>query len=524
MPVKEYEVLIVGSGHSGGMAANILTQKGFSCLMLNAGPEADLERDRSMKSTYELPYRGFDKPGRLPHVFQANEFNANQWVDEKEVPYTYPEDAPYNWVRVRLLGGRSLFWARQSFRLSNLEFKAAEIDGSGENWPISHEDLAPFYSQVEEIFRVSGRKEGLPQFPDGNFTETTYPPDTESMAHFTTLAKRRGIPVSKNRSAVGKDGLASSINLLLPAALATGKLDIVQNAIVREVSIDKNTGLANGAHFVDRHTGREMHVKAKVVVLAAGCLESTRLLLNSNIANSSGMLGHYLSDQMYGVSVVASVPEARDGKAKLGLMGGGAFIPRFRNLTKEDKRNFIKGYCVTINSGGGANPSFFPLYGEELQQKLDSYENSCVSGGIFGERIARYENHVRLNPDVKDRWGIPVLHVEARDGENERNLTKDAADTIEEIFHEAGWEIICKTDRVNPPGYSIHEVGTCRMGDDPKKSVLNKWNQSHDIKNLLVVDGASFVTCGWQNPTLTILSLSMRASEHLAEAMRRGEV
>jgi choline dehydrogenase-like flavoprotein len=524
MALKTYDVLIVGSGHSGGMAAKILTEKGISCLMLNAGPEADYEKDRVVKAAYELPYRGFNKPGRLPHVFQANEFNANQWVDEKEIPYTAPADAPYNWVRVRLLGGRSLFWARQSFRLSDWEFKAADIDGTGENWPVNHAEMAPYYSRVEEIFRVSGRKEGWPQFPDGNFVDTSFPPDSGTITRFTELAQKRGIGVSKWRVAQGRDGLASSINLLLPDALATGKLDIVENAIVREISVDKNTGLANGAHFIDRHSRREMHVKARAVVVAAGTLESTRLLLNSKICNSSGVMGHYLVDQMYGVSVVASVPEARDGKAPAGLMGGSAFMPRFRNLTKADKRDFIKGYCLHISSGGDASPNFFPLYGEELQAKLDSYANSCVTAGIFGERVARFENHVRINPDVTDKWGIPVLHIEARDTDNERKLARDAANTAEEIFHEAGWEIICKTDRVNPPGYSIHEVGTCRMGDDRKKSVLNKWNQAHDMKNLLVVDGASFVTAGWQNPTMTILTLSMRASEHLAEEMRKGNV
>ncbi|MGC2661049.1 MAG: GMC family oxidoreductase [Bryobacteraceae bacterium] len=524
MPIKTYDVLIVGSGHSGGMAAKILTEKGISCLMLNAGPEADYEKDRSLKNAYDLPYRGFDKPGRLPHVFQANEFNANQWVDEKEIPYTAPPDAPYNWVRVRLLGGRSLFWARQSFRLSDYEFNAAAIDGTGESWPIRLADLAPYYSRVEKIFRVTGRKEGWPQFPDGDFIESTFPPDTETIKRVTEIANKQGIGVSKWRSSLGRNGLASSINLLLPDALATGKLDIVQNAIVRQVTTDKNTGLANGVDFVDRHSGRELSVKAKAVVLAAGCLESTRLLLNSQLANSSGVLGHYLVDQMYGVSVVASVPEARDGKAQPGLMGGSAFIPRFRNLKQNAKSNFIKGYCVNISSGGSASPNFFPLYGAELQSKLDSYANSCVSGGIFGERVARFENHVRIDDKVTDRWGIPVLHIEARDSENERNLTKDAADTIEDWFHQAGWEIICKTDRVNPPGYSIHEVGTCRMGNDPKKSVLNKWSQSHDVKNIYVVDGASFVTCGWQNPTMTILALSMRASEHLAEQMRTNDI
>ncbi len=179
MPKKDYDVLIVGSGHSGGMAAKILTSQGISCLMLNAGPEADMQRDRSQKAVYDLPYRGFGKPGRLTHVFQANEFNANQWVDEAEVPYTYDPQSPYNWVRVRLLGGRSLFWSRQSFRLSDFEFNAAEVDGSGTSWPIRLADLAPFYSRVEEIFRVSGRKEGWPQFPDGNFIEARYPADSQ---------------------------------------------------------------------------------------------------------------------------------------------------------------------------------------------------------------------------------------------------------------------------------------------------------------------------------------------------------
>jgi choline dehydrogenase-like flavoprotein len=267
-----------------------------------------------------------------------------------------------------------------------------------------------------------------------------------------------------------------------------------------------------------------MFAKARVVVLAAGALESTRLLLNSNIANSSGVMGHYLHDQIYGINVVASNPEARDGKATPGMMGGSAFLPRFRNLKKGENTGFIKGYCVNINLGGGANPDFFADYGDSLQKKVDSYAGSCVSGSIYGERVARFENHVRINKDVKDEWGIPALHIVAKDSDNERKLAKDAADTIEELFHACGWETVNKTDKYYPPGYSIHEVGTCRMGDNSKTSVLNKWNQSHDIKNLFVVDGAAFVTCGWQNPTMTILALSMRASEYLADQMRQRSI
>jgi hypothetical protein len=267
-----------------------------------------------------------------------------------------------------------------------------------------------------------------------------------------------------------------------------------------------------------------MHVKAKVVILAAGTLESTRLLMNSGLANSSGQLGHWLHDQIYGVSVVASVPEARGAKAPRGLMGGSAFLPRFRNLTKTDKRNFIKGYCVNIGSGGSAQPNHFAAYGEELQAKLDHYAGSCVTGSIYGERVARFENKVSINKNILDAWGIPTLHIDVKDSDNELNMAKDSADTLEELFKAAGWDIISKTDKFYPPGYSIHEVGTARMGDNPKTSVLNKWCQSHDIKNLLVVDGASFVTCGWQNPTMTILALSMRASEHLADEMKRGAI
>ena len=530
MPDKEYDVLIVGSGHSGGMAANILSQKGLNCLMLNAGPQMDPARDRTSKTSYELPYRGFGQPGRLTHVFQSTEFNANQWVDEKEQPYTYDPDAVYNWVRVRTLGGRSLYWARQSFRLSDLEFNAAEIDGAGDSWPIRLADLAPYYSRVEAIFKVTGRNEGWPQFPDANLLEggggRGGGAESEASKKFKAVCAQRGIGVSVMRTAMGENGLASSLNLLLPDAVATGKLDIVSNAIVHTVSTDKNTGLVNGVHFLDRHSRRDMFAKARVVVLAAGALESTRLMLNSNIANSSGVLGHYLHDQIYGINVVASNPAARDGKATAtpGMMGGSAFLPRFRNLKKGENTGFIKGYCVNIGLGGGANGDFFADYGDSLQKKLDSYAGSCVSGSIYGERVARFENHVRINKDVKDEWGIPALHIVAKDSDNERKLAKDAADTIEDLFHACGWETVNKTDRYYPPGYSIHEVGTARMGDNPKTSVLNKWNQSHDIKNLFVVDGAAFVTCGWQNPTMTILSLSMRASEYLAAQLQQRNI
>lgn len=517
------DVLIIGSGHAGGMAAKILTEKGISCLMLNAGPVVDVARDTKHEPAYALPFRGFRPPDRVPHVFQSNGFDANVWVDEEEVPYTYDPANPYNWVRVRLFGGRSLFWSRQSFRLSDYELKGKSHDGFGEDWPISLADLAPFYSRVEEIFQVQGRNENIPQYPDGNFVADDTP-WSSSMLRFKEAGQRAGVPVCRQRRAHGRDGLASSVNLLLPDAFATGKLEALQNVVVRELTIDKQTGLASGAHFVDRLTRREMTVQARVVVLAAGTLESTRLLMNSQLANSSGVLGHYLMDQIYGAGVTCSVPEARGGKATAELMGGSALIPRFRNIsTRSDK--FLRGYALNVTSRiGPIEPRNFAAYGVELQNKLDLYHGSAVSMTMMGEVLGRHENLVRINKDVVDAWGIPVLHVQTKYTDNEYSMARDAVDTCVSLANASGFEVLSKNTQPNPPGYSIHEVGTCRMGNDPKHSVLNQWNQSHDIKNLFVVDGSGFTSAGWQNPTMTILALSMRASEYLAEQMRQRVV
>src|SRR6201996_5791487 len=496
--------------------------------MLNAGPVADVSHDAEKKPAFELPFRGFRPPGRIEHVFQSNGFNANVWVDEREVPYTSEQNQPYNWVRVRLFGGRSLFWSRQSFRLSDYEFKAKSHDGFGEDWPISHADLAPYYSRVEGIFRVTGALDGPPQLPNGNFILDDAP-WTSALQRFIDVAKPRGIPVCKQRSAQGRDGLASSVNLLLPDAEKTGKLTSIANAVVREITIDKNTGQPDGCRFVDRLTRREMHVKARVIVLAAGTLESTRLLLNSGakgsgLANSSGLVGRYLMDQIYGAGITCSVPEARNGKATKELMGGSAIVPRFRNITtKHDK--FLRGYALNVSSRLGAlEPRNFAAYGAKLQQKLREYEGSAFYVTVMGEVLGRYENHVRIDKQKVDAWDIPVLNIQTRYTDNEFNMAKDAVEVSCAVADAAGFEVLSKNDVPNPPGYSIHEVGTCRMGDDPKKSVLNKWCQSHDHKNLFVVDGAGFVSAGWQNPTMTILALSMRASEYLADEMSKQNV
>jgi choline dehydrogenase-like flavoprotein len=512
MATTPYDVLIIGSGASGGMTARTLTKKGIKCLMLDAGPAFDYDRDRSLRAVYDLPYRGFGKPGRFPHVTQANEFTAALWADEKQNPYSYDPKDPYYWVRIRRIGGKTLVWGRASWRLSDYEFKAKDHDGFGDNWPLSYKDLAPYYDQCEPLLRVSGRKEGLPQLPDGVFLQDQSS-DGPAVARFIAAAKERGIPTTKQRRAQGT--LASSANLLLPDAMATGNLTIVPDAVVREITTDKRTGRVNGVNFVDRRSKREMHAKARIVVVGASCLESTRLLLNSGLANSSGVLGHYLFDQFYVKNTVqAVVPEAG---------GGTGYIPRFTNLGTK-KKDYLRGYAVDFGSGGTPDPKYFPLYGEALQKALNAHRNRGFSATTMGSVLPRFENHVSIDKNVVDAWGVPSLRIQARYTDNEFNMAKDAMNTLAELCQASGFELLEKHDKMVPPGESIHELGTCRMGYNPKTSVLNQYNQTHDIKNLFVVDGSSFVTGGSQNPTLTISALAMRASDYMAEQMRKGDL
>jgi choline dehydrogenase-like flavoprotein len=526
--MPDHDVVIIGSGAAGGMAAYTLTKLGVKCRMLEAGPLLDLEKHRVLKPVADLPYRGFGKPDRFPHVTQASEFDANLWADEKQNPYTYDPNNPYYWVRIRLVGGKTLRWGRASWRLSDFEFKCKDHDGVGENWPISLSDLAPYYERAEPIFRVSGRNEGLPQLPDGKLIVNDSK-DSLSVQRFVESARKLGVPTTKSRVALGT--FASSANLLLPDALATGNLRITANTVVREITVDRNTGKVNGVHCLHRQSKQEFFVPARAIVLGASTLESSRILLNSKsrqypngLANSAGILGHYIFDQFYVKNVVtAIVPEARGGKAPRGLMGGGGYVVRFRNV-KDRHKSFVRGYTYDFGSGGTPNARLIPLYGEALLKEMADLNGAGFSMTTMGEVLPRKENFVRINPDVRDEWGIPVLHITHQYTDNEFAMARDSMEMAEQMCRGAGFEILAKHSQMVPPGESIHELGGCRMGDNPKTSVLNLYNQAHDVKNLFVTDGSAFVSGGAQNPTLTILALSMRASEYLADQMKKGDI
>jgi choline dehydrogenase-like flavoprotein len=346
---------------------------------------------------------------------------------------------------------------------------------------------------------------------------------------FLDAAKALGVPATRPRRATG--GLAASTNLLLPDAIATGNLTIVPNAIARQITVDTNTARPNGVSYVDRRSGRDFHVKARVVVVSASCLESTRLLLNSasrqhpdGLGNSSGVLGRYLFDQFYIKNVItAVVPDAKGGRGPANLMGGAGYIPRFRNVTSKEA-GFLRGYAYDFHSGSSPSPDQIPLYGDPLRRELEALRGACFRMTAMGEVLPRAENHVRINPDIKDAWGIPALHIEHRYTGNESAMAQDAQRMAETLCRKAAFDVLTSHAQMVPPGESIHELGTCRMGADARQSVLNAYNQAHDARNLFVVDGSSFVSGGSQNPTLTILALSMRASEYVAMQMRRGDL
>lgn len=578
-----YDAVVVGSGAAGGMAAHVLTSHGLKVLLLEAGKYQDTSKIlHSMQWPYDHPRRG-----RMPpeyHALTRNEYNIRQppyaanspfpkvesyiqgWgfndysktlvVNEKDHPYT---GTRYAWVRSRVVGGKTNIWGRLALRLSDYDFKAASHDGYGIDWPISYADLAPYYDRVDRYLGVSGFPENLPQMPDGQFMrplklnyselhlrETLKGMDrvltpyragvaTDTLKHnkYRSHCYGRG---ACNRHVGGCDihaAFDSPTGLIRPA-MDTGNLTLRPNSTVYEVTVDKNTGKATGVAFLDSESKKSYQAKAKVVILAASTLESARLILLSKsstypngIGNSSGHVGHNFCEHIMGPSVAGIMPELI-GKPRTLDDGrpGGFYVPRFRNI-KSRQPNFIRGYGFEGGGGCGMIPGTAytaPGFGEEYKKHVRDYAGATIEMGAFGEVLPRYENYVEIDPNTKDAWGIPVLRFHYRFGENELNMAKDMWTTAREMFEAAKFEIVSVTKTPLPEGWSIHELGTSRMGNDPKTSVVNQFQQSHDVPNLLVVDGSTHVTASAQNPTWTIMALCWRSCDHLADEMQKGEI
>ncbi len=581
-----YDAIIVGSGAAGGTAAHVLSSHGLNVLLLEAGKHLDLGKElKSTEWPYEHPRRGemprdahpmgyneynirnppYGQGGgmeKYKHVYSyvqgwgGSDYSKNIVVDEKENPYT---GTNYAWVRARVVGGKSAIWGRLALRLSDYNFKAASIDGYGDDWPISYADIAPYYDKVDLYLGISGHKENLDHLPDSIFQRPVRLTPAETRVRETL--KKMGRVLTPYRAGVTTDGLKhnkyrskcygrgacsrraggcdihaafdSPTGFIYPA-MDTGKLTLRPNSTVREVTVDKNTGKADGVAFVDSVTRKEYTVKAKAVVIAASTVESARLLLLSKsaahpngIGNSSGHVGHNFCEHVMGPSVFGIVKDLV-GKSRTIDDGkpGSFYIPRFTNW-QEKNPNFIRGYGFEGGSGTTMMPtSAFtrPGFGAAYKKDVRDYAGAYMSMGAFGEVLAKYENHIELDPTVKDAWGIPVVQFHYKFGDNEKKMAADMAVTGKEMFEEAGIEVLSSDANILTEGWSIHELGLARMGNDPKTSVLNQFQQSHDVKNLFVVDGCSHVSAANQNPTWTIMALAWRSCDYLADELKKGNL
>jgi choline dehydrogenase-like flavoprotein len=557
---QQVDVIVVGSGASGGWAAKRLCEAGVKVALLDAGRAHGGGDYREHMRPFDLKYRD-----RAPEMirktrprqrdcYACTEYNYDWFVNDLEEPYTTPDEKPFSWQgRTRIVGGRTNVWGRQSYRLSELDFKAASFDGYGDDWPIGYADVAPYYDIVEDYVGITGIAEGAYELPDGKFL----PPmgmrcaehrlrsrAKDKLGRIVTLGRAAHLTKAQNgrapchycgpceRGCATKSYFNAAFTTVADA-LATGRCTLVTDAMVHKVLMDRDRNRASGLLYIDRNTREAREIHAPVVVLCAQALESARILFNSatrdypnGLANSSGVLGHYLQDHLWVAGGASG--QFPDLPEKASLDGphrpNALYVIRFRNTKKDPNyKKFLRGYGFQGGAGVGFNMSA-PGFGEAFKKGVfDQVTTLGLSG--FGEALPRFENYVEIDRNVVDVFGIPVLRINMSWSDNERAMIPDMAESAAELLDAAGatnirpWMV---PDRI--PGMGIHEVGVARMGSDPKKSVLNQFQQTHDVRNLFVMDGSCFVSSGCQNPTLTIMALAVRSTDYLLGEMKKGNL
>lgn len=559
-----YDVIVVGSGASGGVAAYALASKGLKVLCLEAGRMIEPHKDfHTHKYPFKWPYRGNGRPGKYGKLPQGMEWKINEWTENL---YTVPQDDPYalapgakfTWTRLRAVGGRTLVWGRESGRFGPLDFKPKSLqDGFGEDWPITYEDLAPYYDKVETLIGVAGGDEEVYNSPANKNILPAFRPRCGEWLIKKGAAKLGIKTVSfplavlsksyDNRPAChycgacnfGCDTVSrfSTLEVLFPKLQKMKNFTLRTNAAVHSVLLDPSTGKARGVSFVDTTNNLEYEAYAKTVVLGASMVESIRILFNSRnsefprgLANSSGTLGRYLMEHVAFNSIQGYFPQLA-GQPSTNDDGPGAnslYIPRYNFGKKNDK--FLRGYRFTFYTGCGMDPgpgAHLPGFGSAYKKRIKELYPAGVSIDGYGEGLPFDWNFVEIDPEgLKDRYGIPQVRFHTNAEYDHAFAMRDEMyGQMEEILKASGAEILpYEKKNPYPLGSVTHEAGGARMGDDPKTSVLDKWNRCHDIKNLLVVDAACFTSHPEKSVTLTIMALALRASEHLAEEIRLGNM
>jgi len=560
-----YDAIVIGSGISGGWAAKELTEKGLKVLMLERGRYLEHIKDypTATKNPWEFTHRGRataqqkkDDPiiarDWAMYGTAAQEPIMGYWVNEKECPYV--EVKPFTWWRSYQLGGRSLLWGRQSYRWSDIDFEANLRDGIAIDWPMRYREIEPWYDYVEKFSGISGSKEGLPQLPDGHFlppmdlncVEQDVAQRIKSfyknqrhmfigrVANLTEAIPGRTKCQFRNRCWEGCPfgGYFSTQSSTLPAAMATGNLTVRPFSIVTKILFDKNKKRASGVEVLDAETNKTYTFSSKIIFLNASTLNSAWVLMNSatdvwpqGLGSSSGELGHNVMDHHYMLGAQGTV-EGFEDKYYFGRRANGFYIPRFANLFG-DKRDFLRGYGYqgSASREGWSRGVAELSVGEDLKDALIEPGAWQIGATGFGEILPYHDNKIYLDKTVKDKWGLPVLAMDAMLRDNEMKMRKDIVKEIIAMFEVAGVKNISSWDSEEYAiGQGIHEMGTARMGNDPKTSVLNKHNQVWDAPNVFVTDGACMVSSACQNPSLTYMALTARAAEFALGELKRGNI
>ncbi len=557
-----FDAIVVGTGISGGWAAKELTEKGLKTLVL--------ERGRAVKHVTDYPTMTKD-PWQLPNANKlsfeemkfypvqsrtnwVNQANKHWWVKDTENPYT--EVKPFDWIRGYHEGGRSIMWGKQTYRLSDLDFEANAKDGHGVDWPIRYKDLAPWYDYVESYIGVSGRAEGLAHLPDGKFLP---PMDLNCVeedfrdkvaekfngrkitigrvAHLTAALPHdpsRGICQSRNMCDRGcpYGAYFSSNASTLPAAAKTGNMTLRPHSIVHSIIYDETKGKAVGVKVLDAETKEDIDFYANIIFLNASTLGSTHILLNSisarfpnGLGNGSDQLGRNLMDHQYRAGAAAAV-EGYEDKYYIGRRPNGIYIPRFRNVGDDKRTDYVRGFGY---QGGASREGWGRgvkemMIGEELKHSLETPGAWSIGVTGFGECLPYADNRVTLNKEKTDVYGLPTLSIDAEWKANEKAMRTDMKNAAAEMLEAAGFKNVNTYDNPNNIGLGIHEMGTARMGKDPKTSVLNKWNQVHEAPNVFVTDGAAMTSSACQNPSLTYMALTARATDYAVSELKKGNL